>query len=368
MNDRIHPCVGFGRNQHNWSRRHSLRANLSDVRHLCIAAIVLVMLILGTAVSQGQDKPGNPLRMVSPWFVYQGTESIKQLKPNADIISSISVCGGCPREFVEQCHELGIDVYILKGGHDGAVFETSAARQKLVQSYLEQCQATGADGIDLNFESLDKEYRDSYSELLRTAAQAFGAAGKKLSMCVSFIMCTWRTADDPKPGRADIDGGWCDPAVIGQTCDVVRVMCYDMHSVSGRGVGPVSTAPWARDAMRFWMEYVPREKLVMGLPAYSRDFALASDVETTSVYAPLPNVADSAALKRVWLPYEHISQYRYTDADGTLHLFYASDALSTRAHLKTAAELDLNAVGFWHYRAVTEKQWTVVRQWLETEH
>ncbi len=56
---------------------------------------------------------------------------------------------------------------------------------------------------------------------------------------------------------------------------MVRVMCYDMYSLSGSAVGPVSMQPWAKDAMQYWMRHVPREKLIMGLPAYSGDFQLA---------------------------------------------------------------------------------------------
>jgi spore germination protein YaaH len=178
-------------------------------------------------------------------------------------------------------------------------------------------------------------------------------------------MCTWRTPDEPNPGGAEIDGGWYDPAVIAETCDMVRVMCYDMHSVSGGGIGPVSTAPWARDAMRFWMRHVPRERLVMGLPAYSRDFSLTPERQAESIDAPTPQVAADTSLVRVWLPYEEITQYRYRDSDGIVHLFYASDEASTRAHLGTARELELDAIGFWHYAAVTPEQWAAVRQWLE---
>ena len=46
------------------------------------------------------------------------------------------------------------------------------------------------------------------------------------------------------------------------------------------------------------------------------------------------------------------------------HLFYASDAASTRAHLRTAAELDLPTIGFWHLAAVTPDEWAAVREWL----
>jgi hypothetical protein len=71
--------------------------------------------------------------------------------------------------------------------------------------------------------------------------------------------------------------------VIAETCDLIRVMCYDLYWAPGKGdlslierpdtqgMGPASNYPWAREAMKFWRSQTPREKLIMGLPAYSND-------------------------------------------------------------------------------------------------
>ncbi|MGC9316853.1 MAG: glycosyl hydrolase family 18 protein [Armatimonadota bacterium] len=332
-----------------------------------LGAIAVMAVGMGAVMADGEAANAAP-RTISPWFIYQGEASIEALRPHADAVSSISVCGGCPPEFVQQCHDLGISALLLVGGHDGALFDTPERRRELIEGYLARCRETGADGIDLDFESLDSRYRDSYSALLREAAEALHADGLTLSMCVSYIMSTWRTADvEAQPGGAQIDGGWFDPAVIGQTCDMVRVMCYDMHSVSGESVGPVSTRPWARDAMRFWMQHVPRERLVMGLPTYSRDFALTAERRADSLYLPEPELPEGTDVRRVWLPYEEIHQYRYLDADAVAHLFYASDAASTRAHLQTAAELGIDTIAFWHYGAVTAEEWAAVEEWLQPD-
>ncbi len=306
-------------------------------------------------------------RGLAPWFVYQGESSIEALRPNADLLRSISVCGAPTARFVQKCHDLGLKVHLLVGieGHHGEQFSTASKRQELIRGYVERCQDLGADGIDLDYESMDRACRDSYSALLREAASALHAAGKELAMCVSYVMCTWRSNAAPAANpEAAIDGGWYEPQVIGETCDLVRVMCYDMISPSSTAVGPVSTAPWARDAMRFWSRFVPRERLVMGLPAYSRDFVLNGKREINSLYAPAPDLAGATNVQRLWMPYEAIHQYRYTSADGTEHLFLASDAESTRAHLHTATELGITNIGFWHYGAVAPETWQAVREWV----
>ena len=153
------------------------------------------------------------------------------------------------------------------------------------------------------------------------------------------------------------------PKIVGETCDMVRVMCYDMYSMSGKGVGPMSTQPWAKDAMKFWLKYVPRKKLIMGLPAYSGDFEMTFGGKRKWVYADRPVVPEGTEIERVWLPYEQVNTYRYLDKKGCIHFFFSSDYLSTRAHLETVERLDIPGIAFWHYEAVTPETWKVVRDW-----
>jgi spore germination protein YaaH len=49
------------------------------------------------------------------------------------------------------------------------------------------------------------------------------------------------------------------------------------------------------------------------------------------------------------------------------HVFYASDAESTKAHLETIDELNLPALGFWHFSSVDENIWKAVRDWLKNK-
>lgn len=331
----------------------------------CLLLAATLLLLLSPAAAQPATD-ARPPRRIATWFVYENPQSIELLRPRARFLSSISVCGGADAAFIRQCHELGIKVHLLVGGHDGKAFATAEARRELIAGYVQRCRDTGADGIDLDFESLDRECRGAYSLLLGEAAEALHAAGKQLSMCVSYVMCTWRSNKEPAAdAEANIDGGWYDPVVLGQKCDLVRVMCYDMISPSSTAVGPVSSAAWARDAMTYWGRFVPREKLVMGLPAYSRDYAMNGKRETGSLYRATPDVPEGHPLQCLWMPYEAIHQYRYNAPDGVEHVFFASDVASTQAHLQTAAALGLSQIGFWHYGAVPAETWAVVEAWLQ---
>jgi spore germination protein YaaH len=153
-------------------------------------------------------------------------------------------------------------------------------------------------------------------------------------------------------------------------------MCYDLYWAPGRGdpkladrpdtqgIGPTSNYPWAKAAMQFWLAQAAREKLIMGLPAYSNDYALAPKGRGKQVYGSEPQVPAGAPKHKAWLWYERLPVYLYSDQDGIPHLFYASDAESTKAHLETVDELQLPGIGFWHFSSVDDSTWKAVRDWL----
>lgn len=102
----------------------------------------------------------------------------------------------------------------------------------------------------------------------------------------------------------------------------------------------------------------------MGLPAYSNDYALSPHGGGKQVYASKPSIQEET--QRSWLWYERLWMYLYME-NAIPHIFYASDAKSTKAHLATVDELNLSAIGFWHFSSVDEATWKAVRAWLNNK-
>ena len=145
-----------------------------------------------------------------------------------------------------------------------------------------------------------------------------------------------------------------DPAVLNTTCDLVRVMCYDMYFAPGidkpelkhrddcMGIGPTSNYLWTREAMLFWMKHIPNDKLVMALPAYANDYAVTGGIKGRQIYQSVPDSINGILPSPIWLCYEKVNMYLYDGTDGNRHLFYASDARSTEALLELADELGIS--------------------------
>ncbi len=297
-------------------------------------------------------------KLVSQWFPYRkNEENIESLSGHAGILGSISVFGDVPSpEFFAFCRERGIETYRLVGG-EGTAFDTPEHARATTAEYLRQCEETGYGGIDLDFEHFGGECRDSYAEFMRQSAAALHQAGKRLSICVA----GFPRSQYPQPPAEH----FYDPKVIGDECDEVRVMGYDMCFAPHGWVGATSTWPWAREVMQFWLEYVPREKLIMGLPAYGNDFDTrpgSGNGKQTDYDSP-EAVPGAHNVEVMWLRYERIHAYRYLDAADHPRILYASDRDSTAAHLETVDELDVRGISFWHYGSMTPGIWQAVYDW-----
>lgn len=308
------------------------------------------------------------VKKIDTWYVYkEGKSSFKDLEPFKDMLGSISVFGKPSKSFMDECHLNNIEVYQGVSGKESSI-DTPEKIKVMIEKYLNDCKAVGYDGIDLDYEALNPAVRDMYSVFLKELSVALHKKGKKLSQCVGFYDNLYRGKQDQM---------FYDVEVVASTCDLVRVMCYDMYFAAGKsdkslmnrddcqGIGATSTYPFVKDAMLFWAKYVPNEKLVMGLPAYSNDYEMTIGGKGKQVYGSVPVNQQGVLPPPTWLWYEKINIYVYKDADKNVHLFYASDDKSTQALLDLATELDIKNIGFWHFSTVTPEIWAVTRKWIK---
>ena len=326
---------------------------------VCCAILVMV------SVSCKQETLATAEKKVFPWFVYKDGSSFKDIEPVKDIINSISVFGNPPKSFIDECHLNHIEVYRAVGGSEDNI-NTSETIEVLVDEYVNDCKANGYDGIDLDFEHLNSDVQESYSRFLELASQKLHAAGKKMSHCVSFYPASFLNEEAKM---------FYDPAVLAKTCDLVRVMCYDMYFAPGvgrvdlkhrddcMGIGPTSDYPWTKEAMSFWIKRIPKDKLVMALPAYANDYAVTGDIKGRQIYQSVPDSVSGVLPSPTWLCYEKVNIYLYDATDGNRHLFYASDSRSTEALLELADELEIPQIGFWHFSSVDPQMWDVTEKW-----
>jgi spore germination protein len=278
-----------------------------------------------------------------------------QARPDASLPNSWPVDER--RELTKQFNELGVSVLNDYSGLKETWFQLTAspgAVAALVQNMVEECELTGADGVDLDFEQLPTENRFSYGKFVSQLSDELHARGKMLSICTA-SPCSTETRDF---GLPFLDTSW-----LGHYVDHVRPMNYGLFFPSTPILGPTATAPWARERMEYLMLQVPRHKIIMGLPTYSVDWDVTDPTKSRQIYdwKWLAEREKESEIGRAWLPHMDVGLMRFLDAEGHIHYVYVTDAKSTRSHLETVIALDLAGICFWCMRGEDPAIWDTVR-------
>ncbi|GHH04078.1 RICIN domain-containing protein [Comamonas sp. JC664] len=160
------------------------------------------------------------------------------------------------RSLVQTAHARGVKVLIAVGGWnngDDSGFEQLAAnastRTAFVNNLIQFVNATGLDGVDLDWEYPDPgASAQNFAALVRELGAALRARGKLLTAAV-------------------IANGYYGEGIPTSTFsdfDFLNIMAYD-------GGHPHSTYDFAVQSLNYWVNRgLPRSKAVLGVPFYGR--------------------------------------------------------------------------------------------------
>ena len=161
------------------------------------------------------------------------------------------------------------------------VLSDDALRTTHIQKLLTMTEAQNFSGIDIDYEGKDVADKDAFSQFLREAHATFSRVGKTMRCTVEA-----RDSDDAPAGFSGVRAmSWAnDFSVLANECDEVRVMAYDQVFQTHRAKifeekGDVPYAPnadiaWAESVMRYALQYIPAEKLMLGVPTYGWEFRI----------------------------------------------------------------------------------------------
>ncbi|MGY1594786.1 glycosyl hydrolase family 18 protein [Geodermatophilus sp. SYSU D00708] len=202
------------------------------------------------------------------------------------------------------------------------------------------------EGIDLDYEALPPTAGPQYTEFLEALRDDLHAQGLRLTVAVPA-----RVGDDDPNGLA------YSYQLIGRIVDEVRVMAYD-HSYSTSEAGPVAPVDWVRDVVDHAVAEVPREKLMLGLPAYGYDW-VGSEGRNLGA-ADAVALAQEVGVEPRWDDESAAWTFTYS-ADGQQHTVWYEDARSLDRKQEIAAEERLRGVAIWSLGGEDPRVWTTVQ-------
>jgi spore germination protein len=216
-----------------------------------------------------------------------------------------------------------------------------AAAMKLAQ--------TGYDGINIDFESIAysanvADDRAAYSSFIHDLASALHAVGLKL-----IISVPGKTADDPS-------NTWSYPydfAALGADVDGLQLMTYDENGPGWSGPGPVSGADWVEKCVQYALTVAPKEKILIGLPAYGYDWDLTqskssgTNVGTSVTWTAFGKALGTSGAVKHWDMATSSPYVDYTASDGHAHELWYEDAKSIATKTALVPKYGIAGYSMW---------------------
>lgn len=197
----------------------------------------------------------------------------------------------------------------------------------------------GLYGYNVDFENMDPKDRDLFTEFMKNLALPLHESGKKLTVDITVYNAgspTWSLCYDREK--------------LSEFCDYEIIMGYDETPRTSPYAGSVSSYGWLDKNIQKLITMVPPEKLVLGLPLYTRIYEGNPGYMKSKVLAMKDQEAliNRHGLKPVWQP--DARQYTLTwRQGGILHRTYLEEEHSLRAKAALEKEYHLAGLAFWRY-------------------
>ncbi|WP_243414683.1 S-layer homology domain-containing protein [Sporosalibacterium faouarense] len=163
-------------------------------------------------------------------------------------------------KFIEEMHDRDIKVVPFLSNHwdRGLGRKALENRESLSEEIAGIIEKYNLDGIHIDLENLTEYDRNNYTDFMRLLREKL-PEGKEVSIAV---------AANPWGSTKGWQGSY-DYKALAEYCDYLMIMAYD-QSYYGSQPGPIAGRSFVEDAIKYAVDKIPSDKVVLGIPFYGR--------------------------------------------------------------------------------------------------
>lgn len=258
------------------------------------------------------------------------------------------------KDYVEKYNALGIDVWAyLDNSFDGDIthdaLSNPESRKYTIDRLINLCKKYGLKGVNIDFE----QYRIDDRDNVTTFMEELYARCKEEGLIVSIDVTPQISKDVTKEPY--------DRAKLALYSDYVIVMTYDQHWGSSEKAGSVAQYKWVEGNLNNLFRSIPKEKLVLGMPLYSR-YWTTENGKTSSKTVSMAQVNQIVASRGLTPTWDDESKQKYIEFEdnGALKQIWIEDGESLKWKTTLCLKYNLAGVASWRKDFETMDVWDTI--------
>lgn len=267
--------------------------------------------------------------------------------------------------YVQWAHKNNYKVWALVGNgtdpdNTHAFLNNTDIREKIVQQLLIYAKLYKLDGINIDFENVYLKDRDMFTQFMRELTPLLKEQGLVVSIDVTFRSSSenWSMFYDRK--------------ALSEIVDYIAVMAYDQYWASSPVAGSVAELGWVENGLKRILEEVPNEKLLLGLPFYTRlwtEEMIDGKAKVTSKAISMDAVEKILSEKKPVVVWDEERGQNYTEyKDGKVtYKIWIEDEKSINLKSALVHKYNLAGAASWRKGFESEDIWVVLQDNLKVK-
>lgn len=232
-------------------------------------------------------------------------------------------------------------------------------RIKVIKQLLSYVDLYKLDGINLDFENVYLKDKQALVQFIRELTPLMHEKDRTVSIDVTFASGSenWSMFYDRKS--------------IGEIVDYMIVMGYDEHWSASPTSGSVASLPWVENGLKNLLKEVPSEKVILGVPFYTRQW-----IETKDDYGNIKvsSKTFSMAQTKKWIQdnnltiqYDKKSGQNYAElSEGNIiYKVWIEDDLSIQKRINLMKEYRLAGLAAWRRGFESTDFWSIISKAID---
>jgi cellulose synthase/poly-beta-1,6-N-acetylglucosamine synthase-like glycosyltransferase/spore germination protein YaaH/peptidoglycan/xylan/chitin deacetylase (PgdA/CDA1 family) len=236
------------------------------------------------------------------------------------------------------------DGVVWKSKELAGVLDNPASRKRLITDATDYALESHQVGIVVDFEEIPEKSQPGFKDFIREFAPALHGAGLKLMVAL--------------PARDNV----FDYAFFGRETDAIILMNYDQHWLTSPP-GPIAAQDWFVENLRQILQFVPAQKIVVGIANYAYDWTEATKkapahAEAFSIQEALLHAYES----ETDVEFDPVSlnpHYSYSDEQDRDHQVWMLDAVTAYNQLRASERLGVQGTALWRYGSGDSSIWPI---------